>query len=495
MKELDQVSSGVRTKLTCLWVLVLGAFLILLINREFALADNGDFTRYFGPYVAGPEGFQQNWPKEGTQAFHDRFYNRPQIYWYPSGLMPSDPPWPSSAHVLWTVGRWINDTLSSDRVVNLRLVALPFFVFQFALFALAVLSWRDSVKPFVPWLVSLAIFADVFFTCFYTTFYADGIAILAVMGLASLFLTTLGRYSKLVPTGNVALAMVLCCSAAITAKPQYLYLLLPAIVALALMFGNAILRRSGQGAYSLAVALLVCAGSVGWQQRNQISHMRPMGWPSSQQVNAYHSLYFGLLEHSSNRAGMLSKLGLPADSASMIGTSAFTPAGNLFIKSNPGVTQGVFLNAIFLDPNAFANTILHNANELGVVEPVLFEVPAVDRGHSPIYLSPGRMLFSVVHGLWLVLLAMTAGVLSLLLLRKLDAVNQPNVRALVWFFLLVIPIEIATSTFDGQFDVRKHLIVADLSSCILIGMLLTLTSTVRHAGSRESTKGAQRVTV
>ena len=366
-------------------VFILGAFLILVSGREYGLADNGDFGRYFGPYIDRPAELPVNWPSAGTPQYARRFFRTPIIYWHPADNHTRRGSWISSAHLFWALGYALNCVLYSPQVVNLRILVLPFFVVHLGLFAFVLRSVSRTASSVVPSMLFLLIFSDALLLSFYTSFYAESLAILSLFGLLALAVAPEHDPGALALHAWFGVFFAGLCATILLTKRQYVYLALPAAGVLIWQLMQwrshpALPPRTGiTMAASLAMVLLATMGSVEERSGSETSAVRN---------TSYNSLYFGVMMFSADKLAMLSALGLPKESSSLVGVHAFTRESTAFIAKTAQLRPSLLLRAAVFEPQAYLRLICHNLRELGNLKLRLGAVPGADRGHPPPWLRP-----------------------------------------------------------------------------------------------------------
>ena len=216
---------------------VLGLLLILVVNREFGAADNGDFARYLPIVASEPvdsDGMQPG--PDNPDAYSRRYFNQPLWYWHPPASWDELPRRPSihAGYLFWLPGKWLNDFLYSADVLNFRYIGLPFFLLHaIAFLYLAAHSAPNRLMAALVFAGGFLLFTDAKLTAFYNTLYAMSVPTLALFFIAAfffprIFLSTPPKYAAL---ESGFLAMVLCmCLAAVFAAQKHMNFLAPFLI-------------------------------------------------------------------------------------------------------------------------------------------------------------------------------------------------------------------------------------------------------------------------
>ena len=445
-------------------LLTIGSFLILIVAREFTISDNGDFGRYgLHCYFEHPVGMAY-WVDHESPEFLRRFFASPNIYWVAAQNSDCSQSWPSSAHILWGAGYYFNKIFFSSSVLNLRYVALPFFLIQFLLLVAAVRYPSVSGMEIVGAIALLPLFSDAVILSYYTSFYAESIAILTIFALTAFVICARGWLpSAELPAETLFICFFVAASFLIgLSKPQYVYVL--PVAAIVIGCSSALQRHWLIRIMAVFGILALLAGTFLQHFRQDQVH---------QKVNAYISLYTGILMFSEDRQVLLNKLGLPQESASLIGQNAFTPEALQFIDGHPSLSQALFLRAVLVDPTAFARLIVHNTGELGQAKLTFGTVPGSAYGSPPWYLS----LFSNIRVVALLLIAGLSIPCAILLRKHLGR----RAIATLGFLVAIVPIDILVSSFAGVMEAKRHLVLSSVSGAVLTGFVIVSVTSVLEA--------------
>ena len=450
--------------------ILFAAFLILIVNREFGAADNGDFSRYMDRYASKPIDATQLKPPAFSDEWKARFFEQPIVYWSPE-IENARAPWFTSASLFWTAGDKLGDIFFSSDVFNMRYVGLPFFLMQFfGLFYLLRRLSPLSAGAALMLLGAFGIMTDARITAFYNSFYAESVPILALFLFFAFFAVEVYRRqsesSRSAGKGLFVCATLIMLLAAIFAKRQYLYFVGPALV-FVFYYVHEEFRTTWKFKLILiggfAIALLAAIAAITSTQR--------VGSPeevSASRFTSYHALYFGLLPHSKHPVQLLEKLGLPADSATLIGKSAWNAASMKLVADQPEINVKTFLRAIALDPKAFAGSILQNAGEVGNFAIPLGMTPGMRPGFPPALISGLSTGFTGIAGVGLFGGAILVALALIAFPVGVAAKNRFPSRILALMLVLIVVSDVVISTFDGQQEARKHVLVASIAVVLIV---------------------------
>lgn len=463
--------------------LALAAFLILVVNREFGVADNGDFSRYTRGFTSKPYDLAVNWPEAGSSDWDYRFFRQPIFYWSPPVDGAGDAPWLTSATPFWEVGRHLNNVLHTDKVLDSRYAGLPFFLLHaLGLFYVLRFVVPSTAAGAVVAVGAFLVFTDARLSASYNSFYAQSVPILALLLLSAYFFERLfspaDRHAGPRARRAFGLFTLAMLGMAIGAQRQYVYFLAPALLlAFFLIASGGALQRSKKillcaGA---AAVLTVATGLVILSRQGNASEADVL------RISTYNALYYGMLPQSDDPAALMAELGLPADSAHFIGRFAWTDEARSFIESEPSLRFQTVLRAISVDPAAFARSILHNAGEVGRFDIPLGMVFGEYDAHPPALVSASTVLVSQVAGLGLLAVSVLSAVLLMLLPRGASPERRLAGRVFAAALLLILVTDVVISAFDGQQEARKHVLVASATCLvILVYAAATLADLVRE---------------
>ncbi|GEM_PF-5732525 len=459
--------------------IIFAAFMVLLVNREFGAADNGDFVRYMGDYASAPIDMKDRSPPALSEAWYARYFDQPSFYW-----SPAEPgftqPWFTSATVFWRFGDVLGKYLFSPSVVNIKYIGLPLFLFHF----LIVLLLIGRVRPVTPApaLVlagTFLILTDARITAFYNSFYAEVVPFLALF-LLFVFLSCRTWAGQAVPRNwseqtlyALVLAMLM---AAIFAKRQYLYLIVPVLI-----FGHFYVKTEVRLSRVARTVLLfffavLFAGVVGLvttsQRIDNPSELR------ASRVTSYHALYFGMLPHSKKQTELLAELGLPAESKALIGRDAWNQASSKLIADNPNLTIKTFLRAIVIDPRAFLGSLWQNAKEVGNFDVDLGMIYGERRQPPPVLITAFSTGFTKVAGAGILLPSLLLACILAVFPVGVPSERRFASRTLSLILLVIIVGDVGISTFDGRQEANKHVMLASLAAALML--VHALSSLVGH---------------
>lgn len=456
----------------------IGLFLILIVNREFGVADNGDFSRYIKPFASKPLNFKENWAPIGSDAFTKRFFHEPIFYWSPPVHNFSDP-WFSSASSFWAAGKLINDIFFSQNVLNIKYIGLPFFVLHsFALCYLLARIELTCISGVVIYVGMFFIFTDARISAFYNSFYAESLPILALFFMSAYFseITFSNSYTKSGSSiriffGFTALAL---CISAIFTKRQYLYFLCPS-----LLLGFFLIKKELKMAPSLknyarfvfcSLVVSVMFFSIYTNQLANPDEMRAI------RTTSYNSIYFGLLVHANDPVEIIKQLDLPQESISLIGTNAFTKNSSEFIDEHDSISLPMLLRAISLEPIAFLKSILSNLNEVGNFNIPLGMVYGYPDKYPPKQITVASLISTHIAMTIppLIFYGFIFFVVLIVYFPPLALHKSDNNVIMVYMFILffVFFADTAVSAFDGGQEARKHVLIASISGLLIVNYFL-----------------------
>ncbi|WP_025138451.1 hypothetical protein [Achromobacter sp. DH1f] len=450
--------------------IALAVFLVLIVNREFGAADNGDFVRYMREYASIPVNMKDTAPALFSDGWKDRYFYQPEFYWKPE-LPDFAQPWFTSATVFWKLGDLLGEYLFSPNVVNLRYIGLPLCLLHF--FALFLMIRRVPPATMGSALAIMGTFlvmTDARISAFYNSFYAESVPFVALFTVFCVLSCRMFSREP-VPQGTwsesglfaLSLAMLLL---AVLAKRQYLYFVGPALI-LSYYYLAAELRLRRIQCFALlgvfAVVLAYAVSGVTTSQR--IDNPEEL---EASRYTSYHALYFGLLPHSKKQTQLLAELGLPAASESFIGKDAWDPVRAKFIVEHQELTIATYLRAIVLDPRAFLGSLWQNAKQVGNFDIGLGMTHGDRMKFPPALISAFSTGFTKMAGAGIfVLSVLLAGALVLFPVGD-SAERRFACRILSLILLVIIVSDVAISTFDGRQEARKHVMVASLAAALML---------------------------
>jgi hypothetical protein len=184
-------------------------------------------------------------------------------------------------------------------------------------------------------------------------------------------------------------------------------------------------------------------------------------------ITSYHALYYGLLAHSGSPARLLERLGLPPESEKFIGKHAWGDDRQKFIAAEANINLKTFLKACLIEPSAYAASIWDNAKVLGNFNFGLGMVYGANKALPP------KIITSLTSGFMPsgdILLGLTIFFGLLAIIFPYGASPEQRFASRVFAVMLsaILFSDIVLSTFDGKYDVYKHIIIADIASVMLI---------------------------
>ena len=485
MKTIDTAHYNAKTfwKIFFTLVFLFCAFQLLFVNREFGVADNGDFTRYM-KYLEKPYSFTVNWPTE-IQQYKKRFYSQPLIFWdFSQQENPNR--WPTSAHLFWDLGKKLNQFFFSTSIFSARYLGVLFYLIQFLILFFLYKTFRRGYEPPVAFFLATPVFlvlVDAQITAYYHSLYAESIIFSALTvffgwGIWETHIN-LKQMQKGTPWQNLFLGIIvlLFLLMAAFAKRQYMYLLVPtaffwAIYLFFLQNGFSIKAK----AISFSIVILVIA-SMGCARLLSYSPDMDEG---AKAYTVSHGLYYGLLMHSNKPEQILKELQLPLETKKCIGylRGANEPEEIRQLFNLTNLKLPMFIKAILIDPMAWIKLYFFNAKELGNFQCPLGMIPCGNREYSPTVTRPLTTLSGKMNGC--VFLAGAVLIAILLLLFRFRLPNKALLanRSLVLILLFITLMDIALSTFDGHQENRKHILLASYCTLLIYVQFLVLLFSV-----------------
>jgi hypothetical protein len=419
-------------------------------------------------YVSKPVALNVNWPQSGTAEWDLRFFKQPIFYWS-SGGDPAAFKWFTSAAWLWDVGAFLNKLMYHKGVVDLRYIGLPFFLLHAFAFVVLILSLRGEGKPFVAiGILSVLLFSDAQVISYYNSFFAESVPILAMFMVFSFFFSrsfgVLDNTPKNVRILHAGLTMAMLWMA-ILSKRQYIYFVVPFLWVFWYLLLSLDMEKKGRrsllffvggGVFLVSVIALTVHNRVDNKSESYASR-----------VTSYHALYYGLLPHAGAPTELIEEIGLPPGSEKFIGKSSWNPESELFIKSTESVNVSTFLKAVAHDPQAYVMSALWNSREVGNFDIPLGMVFGEELGKPPALVSGFSSASTWLAGPGLVATAAVLSCLMLVFSFGLSGKRLVAHRFLLLLLCYVVVADVMISTFDGQQEARKHVLVASLA-CLLI---------------------------
>jgi hypothetical protein len=473
-------------------LLCVGLFLLLIVDREFGVADNGDFTRYVQSYLVKPAGQDVNWPaREATKAWHDRFVIQPLMYW-DTGSHPESPTWSTSANVFWRSGRALNAMFFSNDTLSIRYIGLCFFLLQAIALAIALWTIKGRTAHVVTALLVIFLaLTNAKIAAFYNSFYAESVPLLAMLCMLAYFFTRMlpdtdsqlsQRLSSLLGLATLAMLYL-----AIFSKRQYVYFAVPAtLMTYHLLFSRRPHRTAVKTARLVACGLVITGATAMLTYTSRVGNESEV---ALSRVTSYHALYYGLLPQSHKQDKLLFKLGLPSSSSALIGKSAWDDSTLQFIRDTPQITVKAYLKAIYIDPQAFVKSLFFNIQQIGNFDIELGMVPGAEMRQPRSLISMFTKVPTKLAGQGLFIAAILLAAAMTLFRCGLDATQFAANRLFALMLLAILCCDAVISTFDGQQEARKHLLIGSLAATLIIWQaLVTVAGFSRQSISK--TKGA-----
>ncbi len=309
----------------------LGALLIALYvlaadlaNVELGRADNGDFTRLVGHWIAKPVGFAVNWPPREAPEWQRRFFTCFHPVWESQPGAEARPAvaWDAgSANLVWAPAFWLQRPLRGDRLLDVRVLGgflrgLRLLTLLALYGALALLlPGRSAWWPIVVAAPCVLALADPRATTYFNSFYREGVT----LAYAPTAIAALLTFAVLPPRWSVLLFAVATALVAGSATAHVPIALLGAAMLPLAAWACARAPRN-RLAVALGVATLLA-----------VAVLLPKATPASVRSNvAFQALFRGALEMSDDPARDVAELGLPLEARALVGKSGFEPASQPF---------------------------------------------------------------------------------------------------------------------------------------------------------------------
>ena len=490
MKTIDTTHYNAKTFWNFFFTLVFlyCAFQLLFVNREFGVADNGDFTRYM-KYLEKPYSFTTNWPTETTE-FQKRFFNQPQIYWE---LSPKEKlnRWPTSAHLFWDFGKELNRIFFNSKIFSVHYWGIIFYLIQFLILYFLYKSFQCHYEPLTAFFLATPVFLiliDTQITAYYHSLYAESIIFSALTVFFGWSIWEIHVHSK--ETQNrtfwphllLGFAVFLFLIMAAFAKRQYLYLFFPAAVfwgGYLFFLQTGITIKIKSILFSLGIIVFLITAFF------RISFNGPDMNKIAKAYTVSHGLYYGILMHAKDPENLLAELHLPTKTKICIGY----PSGcgepdkikilfDKVIYGDSKLDLSMFIKAILIDPVAWIKLYFFNAKELGNFQCPLGMIPCGNREYSPTVTRPLTTLPGKINGCVFLAGAVLIAILLLLFRFHLPSKALFANRSLVLILLFITLMDIALSTFDGHQENRKHILLASYCTLLIYVQFLVLLFSV-----------------
>lgn len=465
-----------RKKVTII-LLTLALFQFLFINREFSLADNGDFTRYF-TFIEKPCGFQTNWPEPGTKERKARQSVQPLFYWE---MGKEKDAWFSSAHIFWRFGHFINKKLFSANTFTIRNAGLFHYLIQ-ALFLITLFTYIFNSKsksnngPVLATIPIVLLEIDSTYSAFYNSFYAESVMIVVLQCILIGIVWQVFFLRKYHITSDFYLGLPLLAIMMIVAslsKRQYVFfglLFVPIAIFSAIHIKEA--KHRVLKLCILASLVLMGVFSIFYS----FSHSNANG----QQISIYytnrHALYYGVIMMSDKKESLIKALDLPEESLAGVGHHSWGyPEAIKDTMLNIQVPTTTVIKAFVLDPVAFFKLYFNNMNELGHVGKIpLGSIPYESYGHPPSITSVYTSVLSTFSGHKLFIGVCIIVLVLCLFPFGLDREHHNALRCALVFLFLFALIDTAFSTFDGIQEASKHLVAASFCISAIYSLFLAV---------------------
>lgn len=446
----------------------------LIINSAYGRADNGDYGRFMAPFADKPYGFVSNWPPPDQRLQEDRFFQWWIPYWDPAKI--EDARYFGSTSLFWLCGEFLSRNLLADGVVSLRMSGAIACLVLVGAYGLSLWSVRRSavtgrqlIGAALMMLASALVVSEVSYCSFTNSYFQEGGSFV--------FLVCLFASCVFVCSGSIRFTRmpILAVAAWLFAAAKVQHGIVgPLLLVLVVAHAS---RNRPRGRYEwagLVVAICVLAGAMPatfWLN----------GHKHSRRNNAYHSLYFGILEHCKDPTAQLRAEGLPEESIKLIGLPAYSnEAGVLIAQHNIRLAHRSTLRISMREPTALIGLLRDAAMHAGNIELDYLGMRAqgaVDYRSIPSGVQVwGRLRRAVIprgDGLLLLLGILIVGCGALCIVPKC-----PTIRS--WAFLgllfsLISFLELCGSALgDGLYEIDRHLFASNLALDLAICACLTL---------------------
>jgi hypothetical protein len=447
------------------------------LQHDLGLADNGDYARSMGMFSVGPVGMEEKRPIEGTERWGLRFADR----WVPAWRLNWEWTRPNtSALLLWLPGAGVNYLFVSDTVLYLPIISLlPKLLLAVLLWL--IFRWIDHHAAGRRKFLYLSLGAPVvlFMTttdyfAYMNSFYQEQASFIYVLGsLASLVYLQKKPDSTLRFLLSVALFTLLA-----TAKASNIYWTIIGI-------GSAGFIWRGR-TKTLRIGVTVCVVTLTTFFAREITR------PGTVRVNAYHSLFYGILTFSNDTSSHLDYLGIPQDAASCVGTHAYS--GTCYFEYRSHLKPWNAPRVLLREPLAVVRMMNHAAQQM---QDISIDYLAKRAADHPEYTRPVDYLVAAEHryhhgnsrtilnawstfkfalfptGGWFWGAALFAGVCYLWGLRQRGWAREISIVGLVAMIGCLVDMFVALLG-DGRYELIKHLFLANVLFDVGAIALLTL---------------------
>ncbi len=532
-------------------LLVLGLFLIFVINREFGVADNADTHRYIHApsttsAIMKPVEFLQEpvggWDEEIKKfPFMVRFLTQPYFYWTPNldvGILKSF----SSGHfsfttmrAFWTVGFALNKILYTPYVVNLKILSLPLFIIHGLFFAcIFLLRKKRSLSPHTResapltncavLLFSFLILTAANITGFYNTFYGEPMGIITILGLFAFYAAAIGNKNYMGATEKnphnilVCLLLFLLCLVSF-GKMQYIYFVIIAPL-FVILFGEYLFsgRVAPRSIINLTKPVKIFLGGfvaltliffIINKNKNEYADI-------AKPIMACHMTYQGTLNFATSRQATMEKFHLPTANGDggywcydklprdifgyrlAMKVALAEPLGYLkFLFDNASHVGNFYMfnPLVRLDPNKpqlqrFGLGMIYGLMTGRDAEGV---VGVSKDNYPPFYLMLLPALSSVLYGAGYIIASFLVGLIMLWRSFHFSPHDFSFNRRFAFLISSILFCDIFISTADGQMDLPKHLFVASIASLILWAQFfISAIHWLEHGGWKRITVKASK---
>ncbi len=529
-------------------LLILGLFLIFVINREFGVADNSDSHRYIHPLGTNTAIVKPvELPQEPTDWWFDeiklfpfmiRFNTQPYFYWTPNvdvGILNSFASGRytfTTIRAFWTLGIALNKILYTPYVINLKIYSLPLFIIHGLFFAcIFLLRKKISLSPHAResapltncavLLFSFLILTAANITGFYNTFYAEPLGIITMMGLFAFYAAAIGNKNYMGATEKnphnilVCLLLFLLCLVSF-GKMQYIYFVIIAPL-FAILFGKCLFSRrvAPRSIINLTkpVKVFLCsflALTFVFFIINKNKNQYADDWKP---INACHMTYQGTLHFATSPQATMEKFDLPR---------ARGDGGSWCYDKLPRDIFGYRLavKVVLSEPLGYLKFLFDNASQVGnfymiyhhwgeIWSPrphleqwglgMIYGLTAnrdtegklgvTKDNYPPFYLMLLPALSSALHGAGYIIASFFIGLIMLWRPFHFLPHDFSFNRHFAFLISSILFCDILVSTADGQSELIKHLFVASIASLILWAQFFISTvHWLEHGGWKTITR-------
>ena len=144
------------------------------------------------------------------------------------------------------------------------------------------------------------------------------------------------------------------------------------------------------------------------------------------------------------------------------------PERTRFATTHPNIRIGTFLKAIRLDPVAFKRSVQTNARQVGNFDFDLGMVYGASNAYPPKVLTVFTTTATALSARVFFYSCVVLCVLLIVFRFGLSGPRRTANATLALFLLTVMVSDVVISTFDGQQEARKHVLMASLACALVV---------------------------